>query len=559
MENSRIRLDAPPFNLDAGQRSWVEETMEKMNTEKKIGQLLAYQSYMPFKRSLKGILKYHPGGVFLGMGLFSTKGRLQGAARFLQDHSEIPLLIAGDLEFGGFGAARDATAFSSQLGVAATDDILHARRMGTVVGREASAMGFNWTFSPVADINKNHENPIVNIRSFGDDENRVARMVEAYIEAVQEEGVAATAKHWPGDGLDNRDQHLVTTHNTYDWESWKNTFGMIYRRAIAKNVLSIMSAHITLQSYVEKFHPAMVDEQYFPASMSKLLNEDLLRGEMGFNGLIVSDATGMRGLTSHGPRDELLPRIVENGIDVVLFTHGARGDDFNRLLHGFETGIISKKRLIDANYRILGMKAALGLHVKKERGTLVPAKGDLLSVKSEEHLKWARECAKKSITLVKDTQHALPISPDRHKRVAIVLREDLGLPITFFVKKFPKLLAKRGYEITICKKGDSISSRDFDLGIYVVAEPGFMGKNTLRLNWRGKKAMRWFPPDIPSIFISLANPYHLYEMPTLKTVINAYAPFIIIQEEIVKALHGEIPFTGTNPVDPFCGLGDARI
>lgn len=543
-----INLSEKPFSLSGPQLEWVETTFNALDIPEKVGQIICHQTYLPIKRDLNDILKYKPGAAFLGMGILAFKKRQQNAARHLQEKSEIPLLIAGDIEGGGFGAALNATRFSTQMGVGATNDEKYAYYMGKVAGTEGRILGFNWTFSPVVDINYNHRNPVTNVRAFSDDPEKVLRMSLAYVKGVQECGMAATAKHWPGDGMDDRDQHLVTSCNSMDFDEWKATYGKIYKVLIDAGVMSVMSAHIMLPSYTG---------DYLPGSYSSKLNQDLLRGELGFNGLIVSDATGMVGVTSQAERREMVPTMIERGCDVFLFTHGRAGD-YQKMLEGVETGLLSKKRLDDAVRRVLGLKAALKLPELKEKGKLVPPKEKRDIVNGTEHKKWARECARHSITLVKDTQGLLPISPEKQKRVLLITSEDMmGLPIAIFSKKFPKILKARGFNVTKYKKKVKISKHKFDLVMYLIIEPGYMAKNCLRLNW--KKLPSPHPGHPPTIFISLANPYHLYEVPRVKTYINAYAPFKAIQEELVRMLVGEIPFKGVNPVDTFCDLPESRL
>ncbi len=287
-----------------------------------------------------------------------------------------------------------------------------AHKFVTVIGTEGTALGFNWTYSPVVDINRNRGNPITNFRSFGDDHNLVLKMAKAQIKGIQESGMAATAKHWPGDGMDDRNQHYVTSHNTLDMEEWEATFGKVYRGVIDSGVLSIMSAHIYLPAYYRKIDPGGDPRNILPGSLSPELNFNLLRKELGFNGLIVSDATGMIGMTSHGKRQDLVPKVIASGNDMFLF--GGRTRDFRLMKEGVETGIITKSRLNDAVTRILALKARLNLPEKQAKGNLVPSKSALKNVGSQMHKQWAIENAEKSITLVKDTQNLLPITPQTH-------------------------------------------------------------------------------------------------------------------------------------------------
>ena len=191
------------------------------------------------------------------------------------------------------------------MGVAACDDPAIAEKMGIVAARECKALGFNWSFTPVVDINYNFKSPIVNIRSFGSDPDKVLRMASAYVKGMQKEGVAACLKHWPGDGMDDRDQHNITSINSMDMESWRNSYGKVYKQLIEEGVMSIMSAHISLPAYYREKDPDFPFEKILPGSLSKELNQELLRGELGFNGLIITDASIMGGYNANGNRREL--------------------------------------------------------------------------------------------------------------------------------------------------------------------------------------------------------------------------------------------------------------
>src|SRR5690606_4024428 len=177
----------------------------------------------------------------------------------------------------------------------------------------------------------------------------------------QANGVAATVKHWPGEGYDDRDQHLVTTVNPLSMAEWEQSFGRLYRKAIETGVMSVMSAHIALPAFIRAIDPEAGAEAFRPASLSRLLNEDLLRRELGFNGLIVSDATPMAGLGDWGPRDMVLPELVIAGCDVILFSDDPNGD-LMRLVKAVADGRLSQDRVDEAVTRVLALKAALGLH-----------------------------------------------------------------------------------------------------------------------------------------------------------------------------------------------------
>ncbi len=224
------------------------------------------------------------------------------------------------------------------------------------MAEEARAIGINWSFTPVIDINAAFRSAIVATRGFGSDVDTIEQQALAQIAEFQAAGVAATVKHWPGEGYDDRDQHLVTTINPLTMDQWNASFGRLYRAAIANGVMSVMSAHIALPAYILSKNPDAGVEAYRPATTSRALNIDLLRGELGFNGLIVSDATPMAGFGAWGPRAEMLPEVIENGCDIILFSRDAAAD-VALITEAVADGRISARRLDEALTRVLGLKA----------------------------------------------------------------------------------------------------------------------------------------------------------------------------------------------------------
>jgi beta-N-acetylhexosaminidase len=551
MFKKNVQLDSFPFNLNPTQIQWVEETRDKMTLKEKVGQLFILNIHTGSKKDLDDILSYQPAGVFLQLRF---KGQQHKISSYLQSKAKIPLLIAGDLELGGLGGAINGTPFSTQMGVAATNDNEMAFKFGKVVGTEGRAMGYNVCYSPVVDVNKNFRNPLVNLRAFSDDPEKVLRMSKAFIRGLNDTGVYPTAKHFPGDGIDDRNQHYVTTHNWLSVSEWEATSGKIYQELIRDGILSIMAAHIDFPAWSRKLNPQIKDYEILPASLSADLNIKLLREHLNFNGVIVSDATGMVGFTSQGPREALVPMVINSGVDIFLFAHG-RKEDFAIMLKAAESGLIPKDRIDEAITRILAMKVAMHLLELKQNGTLVPLKSQLKEVGKKEHNIWARECAQKSITLVKDTQNILPISKKKHKRILLIRSGDYS----FATWKFRKFLGKKGFKVKEYKKGAKINKQKYDLMIFLVCEPGFYDKNSVQLDFRKLMGMHWWNEEIPTIFISIGSPYHLYDVPRMKTFINAYSPFPFVLETIVECLVGERVFQGISPVDPFCGLFDAHF
>ncbi|MBQ8149616.1 MAG: glycoside hydrolase family 3 protein, partial [Clostridia bacterium] len=296
-----IDLKAKPFYLSDEQIAWVQETLAAMSPEEKVGQLFYPISYSSDPGYLQyQLLRFHVGGL-----LFKTSpsGEVRAALDFMQKGSKIPVLSAANLEFGSTGFLEDGTFFAQQMGIGATRDPEQAYRMGYVSTKEAAAAGCNWAFAPICDLDLNWRNPIVNVRSYGDDPDRVIDMCKAYMRAAAENNVAVSVKHFPGDGVDEVDQHLLTSINSLTCEEWDATYGRIYRALIAEGAQTIMVGHIDQPAWRKRINPDTTRDTV-PATLSPELMTGLLRGELGFNGLIVTDATPMVDYTSAMKRSE---------------------------------------------------------------------------------------------------------------------------------------------------------------------------------------------------------------------------------------------------------------
>ena len=237
-----VDLRAKPFNLNDGQIKWVEETLASMTPDEKIGQLFTFVTYTDDEKILRSFVsKYHVGGVMCRQLHID---QLVNTVTLLQENSKIPLLISANLEAGARGVCDEATKVGCQMSIAAGPGPEGASLLGEVCGKEGSVLGVNWAFAPVSDIDYNFRNPITNTRTYGSDPEMVRKCITNYITACQKYGVAATAKHFPGDGRDERDQHLVSSINDLSCEDWNRTYGAIYRSAIDAGVLTVMTGHI---------------------------------------------------------------------------------------------------------------------------------------------------------------------------------------------------------------------------------------------------------------------------------------------------------------------------
>mgnify|MGYP003666869486 CR=1 FL=1 len=552
-----IDLAAAPFHLDDAAMSWVHATRDELSPRDKLAQLFVLLARGAPEQTAELVRSFRPGGI---TRLYSADLEAELAlTRQLDVLSPVPLLVSADLE-GSRMSLPLGTSVPNPLGLAAVDDLEATTAIATLMAREAAAVGLNWSFTPVIDLNIAWRSAIVGTRSYGSDIDKVERHAMAQIAAFQANGIAATAKHWPGEGYDDRDQHLVTTVNPLSMSDWEASFGRLYRKAIEAGVMSIMSAHIALPAYALALDPDAGAEAYRPASLSRILNEDLLRRELGFNGLIVSDATPMAGLGDWGPRDQTLPEVIIAGCDVILFSDDPNAD-LMRLVKAVADGRLSQERVDEAVTRVLALKAVQGLHKPRSDVDLDHAR---LTVGTDANRAVADEVASRVPTLVKDINKLLPLSPARHHRVLVysggVILPFVPEPLPLSV---PMRLEEEGFEVTVFEPGMDVSPRDFDLVLYLFAEETTLGRSRIFLDWVklagsvfGAMARYWH--DVPTLMISFGYPYYLYDAPRVPAYINAYGSSETLQAAVVEALMGRAAFTGTSPVDPFCGSDQGK-
>ena len=545
-------LSKPPFNLDRAARDWVKTTLAGLSPDDKLRQLFNLRSSGADAEAIAKDQAFRPGGVTRHPQPDPVLER-EIIAGF-NAAAQTPLLVSADLE-GSRMSLPGGAEWPNPLALAAIDDLEVTEKVSRLMAAEARAIGINWSFTPVLDINAAFRSPIVATRGFGSNPETIARHAICQMQAFQAEGVASSIKHWPGEGFDDRDQHLLTTINPQSMEDWRANFGQLYKAAIDAGALSVMSAHIALPAYHAEQGRAEGVESYRPASIDRALNEDLLRGEMGFNGLIVSDATSMAGLGAWSHRAQHLPEIIENGCDVILFSNNPELD-LTYLKAALADGRLSAARVDLALARQLALKAHLGLHL----GTPLPAAIDQAAAQA-----YAQSIAYRAPTLVKDVQNLLPLRVETHKRVLVVSG---GIVFPFMPDPLPfalpDMLAAKGYEITLCTPETEISRANFDVILYLHGEETLLVRGRIFFDWLKITgglfgAMRRYWHEIPTLMVSFGYPYLLYDAPRIPTYINAYATTESMQQAVVDLLVGQHPFTGANPVDPFCGLPDAQF
>lgn len=583
-----VDITANPFFLNDEQVKWVENTISSMTTEEKVGQLFCTSLATFSKKTVKHYTEdIKIGGLMLRP--FEYKG-LKENIRALQQSSKIPLLISANLEAGGNGILKEGTYFAMPEGVSATNDFENGYRLGKIACREAAAVGVNWSFAPLVDIDMNFRNPITNIRSFGADKEVVLKMARNYLKAAKEECVAPTLKHFPGDGTDERDQHLLTSVNLLSAEEWEDTFGYVYKILIEEGAPCIMAGHIAQPAMARKINPGISDRDAFlPSSLSRTLLTNLLREKLGFNGLIVTDSTLMVGFMQYLPRKKAVPLSIECGCDMFLFNRNL-DEDYSYMLAGLKEGILSEQRLDEAVTRILALKAMLNLHVKHKRGDIVPYTDPFTYINNAETQNWVKECADKAVTLVKNTRNILPLSPQKTKRVYLNVIENYADDKSEFAADIKRRLECEGFEVELRKRELDVNPNKllqgapspnlvrfmkemrmttnefvskYDMCVLVLNMETVSNATTVRINWKMLFGLGndipWYAGEMPLAVISTANPYHLLDIPMAHVYINAYSNNSATLDAVFDKIMGRSEFKGGSPVDPFCGHEDCRI
>lgn len=554
-----VDLRVNPFFLDDEAVRWVNDTLDHMTLEEKIGQLFVPIGYSSDPGYLQHVmLDHHIGGIMYRCG---DSKEMQDCHRWLQEHSKIPLLIGANLESGGDGIAIDGTSFGKQMQAAATGKTENAYRLGKISCSEGKAVGCNWAFAPVVDIDRNWRNPITNVRTYGNNPEFVLECGLAYKKAADEEKVAVAVKHFPGDGCDEVDQHILVSVNNLSCKEWDDTYGKIYKGMIDDGALSVMVGHIAQPAYQKYFNPDF-PKKLIPATLSPELLQGLLRGKLGFNGLICTDSTCMVGFSVSMKREVAVPYSIQAGCDMFLFNKDL-DEDFHFMLDGYQKGILTDERLTDAVTRILALKAALGLH-KKKKEEIVPSESALSMLRKDTYRAWAEECADEAVTLVKNNENVLPVSPEKTKRVLLEVLGDY--PSTARVQeKWTELLEKEGFTVIPYEKENFETAKfdvhtfhdNYDMVLYIGNMENVSNQVTNRYQWftfwgNGNNCP-WFTAEVPVIYVSMANPYALIDVPQIQTYINCYSNNDFVIHACVEKLMGRSEFKGVSPVDPSCG------
>ena len=471
------------------------------------------------------------------MGLDSARSVLKEYI----DNADIPILITSDFENGCGSMLKGLTPFPYLMSLGATNDKEAAYNYGKATALEANSVGANWSFSPVCDLNTNPRNPLVNVRGLTDNAELACKLLPEVIRGMQENGLAACAKHFPGDGVDWRDQHIVVTNNTLSFDEWKKMHGKVFESTINSGVYSIMAGHITLPDYQKYRHE---NGMALPATLSDELITNLLKKEMGFDGVVVTDAFKMGGFNGwYKTRQQSEIESFKAGCDMMLWPTSEYVDN---MIEAVENGYIPMERLDDAVTRILEMKEKLGLF-KKNNSTRLLTDEDKKYVQ-----KVQTEVAEKSITLIRDKGEFFPLSKDKAKRIAVI-------PITHHIPAFDEAvllceeLTAKGFDVSYFKDGitdDEIDEND--LIIYAVFSRPFRPIGFLDFHsMEAKKVSEALCYGVEkSLVVSFGSPYFGEQyFPQALTYVNAYTMLSPSVKAFVKAAVGECEFGDFSPVN----------
>ena len=530
-----------------GETRWVEETLKGLTLRERLGQMLMTPVQVEqatggrLEELKKQLTELGLGGVVVRGGTPETvaalTNELQGAAR-------VPLFVGADYERGLRMQMKSAgTPFTNNMGVAAAGDTRAAFEQGRVTAREARAVGVNWLFGPVADLNNNPDNPVINVRSFGEDPRRVAEFVSAAVRGTREGGALSTAKHFPGHGDTAVDSHIGLPTIRADRARLDRLELVPFRAAVSAGVDSVMTAHVAL--------PSLTGDE-LPATLSPKVTTDLLRRGLKFDGLVVTDSLGMGAITKGFPGGEASVRAIQAGADVALTP-----PELKASLDALEEAVNNKRldslRVDESVRRILRAKYRLGL---AERRTVDTAAVRNL-VEQPEALLSARGVAEASMTLLRDGGGLLPLDPQNASRAAFVVvaaDEDPEEGRRFIPQVQARVPGKRvlradpktdqaGYDALLA---EATKAETVVVAAFVKRAAG---KGTVALPERQAEFVRrLILSRRPVAVIVFSGPYLVRQFPDAAAFMVAYGIEDVVQDAAARVLFGEMPARGRLPV-----------
>lgn len=550
---------------------WADKKLKKMSLDEKIGQLVHIgvnarflnQDSNEFKELKRQVVENKVGGiiVFVG-GVYDTVHLINR----MQELAEIPLLISADFETGVGMRFPDTVNFPWNMAIAATANPEYARRQGALVGRETRALGVHQVFAPVIDVNNNADNPVINVRSYGENPEDVARFGVAFMEGLQSEKVLATAKHFPGHGDTAVDSHRGLPVINFSRARLEKTEFAPFRALVNAGVGSVMISHISMpqldstevKPLKESVKPAYADSEVItegttiPATLTSNIVTDILKKDMKFDGLIVTDAMDMSGLTLYFNQDEGAVRALLAGNDIILKPSNA-DKAISGIREAIKSGRITEERINESVRKLLAWKYQLGLTEKQ----YTPIDSIDTTVSSQATRQLTEEIAENAITLVKNEQNVLPV---KSGATAVVLAITNGEDRSFVGNTLTNVLRANGLRVERIPIDERSTAQEIENAVSKaksaeVVIAGLFGrvrsgaKNSIGLPEPGEKVLRSvLESNKPVVNIAFGNPYLLRGFPEMKTYMVAYGDMTSLQRAAAEAVMGKIEFKGKLPI-----------
>lgn len=459
--------------------------------------------------------------------------------RFKTRCKVLPFIVS-DLENGPGDMILGAARFPSMMGISQTGSEKLAYEIGCIAAAEAGSIGYNWTFSPCVDLAVEPDSPVVGLRSAGKDPQHVIKMAGAYMRGMQDSGMMATIKHFPGDGYTTWDQHLTTPVSNLTKDDWWNGPGRVYQDLINEGVVAVMPGHIALPAY----DVADVRGNHPPATVSKRLLQDVLRAEMGFKGLVVTDAISMGGLVGYVNYYDACADALEGGCDMLLFPR-INERFYEQMEKRLTSGRLTMETLRERARRVLALK--------EQRGLLNDAPKMHLPVDQQKQQEVAADMVGRSITVVRDRHGLLPFRIKRGTRILHVVIMNNADRYTDLLLRMKNELAKYSDHVQqwIDPGPDRLfdaAMDTFDLILCSIGNQANYGLNVARLHGEVARNMMkgWSKLGTPVIFVSHFHPFVHKEYPhSIDTIINTYGDIECTTAQLIKAITGGQPLQHT--------------
>jgi beta-N-acetylhexosaminidase len=533
---------------DAGAAEWVEETLRALTPRERVAQLVvvaASGEHMNlggerFAELRRQAAELKVGGVLVRGG---SPHEVAALTNELQRAARVPLLVSADYERGLRMQMKTGTPFTTNMALGATGDTGAAYRQGRVIAEEARAVGVNWLYGPVADINNNPDNPVISVRSFGEDPRRVAEFVAATVRGIRDGGALSTAKHFPGHGDTAVDTHIGLAAVRADRARLERVELVPFRAAIGAGVDAVMTAHVALPDFAG---------DAVPSTLSPKVTTGLLRGELKYGGIVVTDSLGMGAITRGYPGGEAAVRAVRAGADVALTPPDPKAA-VDALEAAVRSGALTGGRIDESVRRLLAAKYRLGL----ARERLVRLEDVSRVVERPESVREAERVAEASMTLLRNRGGLLPLDPARSDTTLFVVvaadeDEEEG-------RAFVPQVRRRAEGAPVLRIGPRSAAADYENVLAAAAKAGRVvvapfvkraaGKGTVALPEAQAVLLRKIiATKKPVAVVAFGGPYLIRQFEDAPAYMVAYAIEEVAQAAAARALFGETPVTGRLPV-----------